>query len=50
MVRVVDASVLDPDTARLVRLRVFALRVVNAAVWPVIFPTVVLASVEDPVA
>ena len=29
---VVDASVLDPDTARFVRLRVFALRVPNAAV------------------
>ena len=29
---VVDASVDDPETARLVKFRVFALRVVNAAV------------------
>ena len=48
--RVVEARVELPETARLVKLRVPAFNVVNAAMPPVMFPTVVLPRVVDPVA
>ena len=50
LVTVVDARVLEPETVRFVRLRVPAVRAENAAVPPVIFPTVVEPSVEEPIA
>ena len=47
---VVDARVVDPETARFVRLREFAKRVVKAAIPPVMLRTVVEARVDEAVA
>ena len=45
---VVEANVVDPETARLVKLRELAKRVAKAPIPPVILSTVVEARVEDP--